>query len=249
MKIASSSIYFVSDTHFHFKSHPGEPERRKTFIRFLSTLPDDASLFLLGDIFDFYFEYGTVIHNHYFDIFCALRTLKERGVDLHFIGGNHDSWVGPFMRNELGIATHKERVRIEAQGRIITAVHGDLILPGDYGYKILKTIIRNRIVIAAARCVHPDLLSAIAVLVSRVSKKITKRSYEPLAHRVAEYTLERYFDQGNDAFIMGHIHFPLHRKQNGKEFIILGDWIDHLSYAVLRNGVIETRKITGEIRD
>lgn len=249
MKIDSSPIYFVSDTHFHFKSHAGERERRHAFIHFLSSLPDNATLFLLGDIFDFYFEYGTVIHNHYFDIFCALRTLKERGIGLHFIGGNHDSWVGPFMRDELGITVHKERVLIEAQGRVIAAVHGDLILPGDYGYKLLKSIIRNRVVIAVARCVHPDLLSALAVLISKGSKKITTRSYEPLAYRVADYAFERYFARGNDALIMGHIHFPLHRKQDGKEFIILGDWIDHFSYAILQNGVIETGKVTGGTRD
>lgn len=249
MKIASRSIYFISDTHFHFKSQPEEMNRRSAFLRFLSSLPDDSSLILLGDIFDFYFEYRTVIHNSYFDIFFALHALKERGIGLHFIGGNHDSWVGPFMQGELGITVHAERVLIEAQGRAIMAVHGDLILPGDYGYKLLKAIIRNRAVIAAAKCIHPDLLSAIAVLVSKLSKKITKRSYEPLAHRVAEHVFERYFAEGNDTLIMGHIHFPLRRIQDGKEFIILGDWIDYFSYAVLRNGVIETEELTGEIQD
>lgn len=244
MNITSDTVYFVSDTHFSARNREGERERRALFLRFLSTLPKDATLFLLGDIFDFYFEYGTVVHNRYLDIYCALRSLRDRGIGLHFIGGNHDCWVGPFMRDELGITTHNERVAFEAQGRSVVAVHGDLVLPRDYGYKVLKSIIRNRMVVSIARWVHPDLLSGLAVLVSAGSKRVTRRSYEPLARRIAAYALDHYFDDGNDAFIMGHVHFPMHQRTDGKEFIILGDWIEHFSYAVMRNGIIETRRVT-----
>ena len=178
-----------------------------------------------------------------------LQELNARGIDMHFIGGNHDSWTGSFMRDQLGITIHDESVRIEAQGRVISAAHGDLSLPGDYGYKLLKAVIRNPLIVAVARWIHPDILAGIAVMVSRGSKRVTKRSYEPLARRVADHALEHLFTDGIDTVIMGHIHYPLHRTENGKEFVILGDWIEHSSYAVLHEGRITTGDARDEIRD
>jgi UDP-2,3-diacylglucosamine hydrolase len=248
MRFEANAVYFISDTHFQRSGLPGETERRKKFIRLLESIPDDAVLFLLGDIFEFYFENKTVIHNHYFDIFCSLRSLKRRGAELHFIGGNHDSWVGTFMSREMGIIVHDRQVLFEAQGRTVLAAHGDLMLPGDWGYKFLKTVIRNPLVVALAKCVHPDVLSAVAVAVSKASKKMTKRSYEPLARRVGEYAFGHYFSKGNDTVVMGHIHYPLRVVRGSREFVILGDWMEHFSYAVLRNGRIETERLTGETR-
>jgi UDP-2,3-diacylglucosamine hydrolase len=246
LKINRDPIYFISDTHFHDKRLPSEVHRRQSFSSLLDSIPQGAALFLLGDIFDFYFEYNSVVHNCYFDIFCALRRLSRRGVQMHFLGGNHDSWTGSFLREEIGVDIHREEIRLEAQGRRIVCVHGDLILPGDRGYKILKAVIRNPSVIAAARLVHPDLLSAIARLVSKASKRITKRSQEAMAKRLGDIAFARYFSNGNDAFIMGHVHYPLHQTSGRSEFVILGDWIDHFSYAVLSGGKLRLEKFTSE---
>ncbi|MCH7549078.1 MAG: metallophosphoesterase, partial [Candidatus Krumholzibacteriota bacterium] len=95
--LAADDVRFVADTHFRDRSNPGEAARRSRFLRFLESVPSGCVLFLLGDIFDFYFEYRSVVSNRYFDLFCGLRRCTERDVRLHFIGGNHDHWAGRFL--------------------------------------------------------------------------------------------------------------------------------------------------------
>ncbi len=243
MKIETAQITFISDTHFKETPTSEEKERRDLFKNFLRGLPDGSCLFLLGDIFDFYFEFRSVIHSGYFDLFAALYELKARNIDVHFIGGNHDSWTGGFMEDTLDIEIHKEKVLFESQGRKILAVHGDLVIPGDWGYKALKSVIRNPAVVSAARLVHPDLLSAIAGGVSKGSKKIMHKMQAPLAERLAAYAKHAFFEAGNDLFVMGHVHHPTICSSEGRDFVILGDWIEHFSYAVLQNGKLELKTV------
>jgi UDP-2,3-diacylglucosamine hydrolase len=234
--LTSPDIRIAADMHFR---HPGgreESRRRDRFIAFLDELPPASVLFLIGDVFDFYFEYRSVVSRRYLDIFRALSRTTGRGVPIHFIGGNHDYWVGDFFTGDLGVIVHERDILFEAQGRRVLLAHGDLVMPRDYGYKVLKGVIRNRLVIAATRCIHPDLLDAIAGGVAHGSRRFFTLPQEKRARAVAARAWRDFFVRGNDAFVMGHVHYPLHETRDGREFVIVGDWIEHFTYARLTSG-------------
>ena len=234
--VGADDIRIAADTHFRDRTLPGESERRERFIRFLDTVPKGAFLVLLGDIFDFYFEYRSVAPRRFLDVFSAIARTTARGVDTRFLGGNHDYWVGDFFVRELGVRVHQKEIRIAAQGRKVVLAHGDLVMPRDFGYKALKSVIRNPAVIAVSRWIHPDLLDAIAGGVAHGSRTLFHVAQEKRARAVAEHAWNHFFARGNDAFVMGHVHFPMHETREGKEFLIVGDWIEHYTYARLSGG-------------
>ena len=234
--VPATDIRVVADTHFRDRDIPGEQDRRERFLRFLESLAPGTFLVLLGDIFDFYFEYRSVVSRRYLDVYEALDACRRRGVDIHFLGGNHDHWVGDFFSRDLGIVLHQVEIRIAAQGRRLVLAHGDLVMPRDYGYKVLKSVIRNRAVIGASRCIHPDLLDAIARGVAHGSRQYFNVPQEKRARAVEAHAWSHFFTRGNDAFVMGHVHFPLHQTRDGREFMIVGDWLEHFTYARLTSG-------------
>lgn len=234
--VGATDIRVVADTHFRDLAIPGEPERRMRFTRFLDSLPAGTLLVLLGDIFDFYFEYRSVVSRRYLDIYEALDSCRQRGVDIHFLGGNHDHWVGDFFSRDLGIVLHRDEIRIQAQGRRLILAHGDLVMPRDYGYKVLKSVLRNRAVIGASRWIHPDILDAIARGVAHGSRQYFSIPQEKRAHAVEAHAWAHFFTRGNDAFVMGHVHYPMHVTRDGREFMIVGDWLEHFTYGRLTSG-------------
>jgi UDP-2,3-diacylglucosamine hydrolase len=244
LEITGDDVRFVADAHFRSAHDPTEAARRRRFIAFVGSLTAGTTLFLLGDIFDFYFEYRHVVSNRYLDVFAALINATARGVDLHFLGGNHDFWVGRSAEREFGMTLHRDRILLSAQGRRIVCAHGDLVQPGDYGYKMLKTVIRNPVVIGASRWIHPDLLDAVASKVSHGSRAIQRENHERQAIALVDYAHRHYFGAGNDAFIMGHIHHPLHEVRNGRDFMILGDWIKDFTYGRLAGGKLSLERFT-----
>jgi UDP-2,3-diacylglucosamine hydrolase len=244
-EIAAEQVFFVSDTHFKGPDAPGEAGRRERFISFLEGIPPRSVLLLLGDIFDFYFECRTTIPKRYFDICYALSECGRRGVGFHFLGGNHDYWTRDFFSRHLGITVHKRVIHLACQGRKLICVHGDLTPRGDIGYKILRAVIQNRIVIAAAGLLHPDAMESIASFVSKVSKSQQRGSHESAARALGATAFRRFFNEDNDAFIMGHIHFPLHTRQDGNDFLILGGWFEKYTYGKLSNGKITLEEFTG----
>ena len=235
-QLESADIRFVGDTHFRDIRAPGEAARRERFLSFLEGLPAPSTLFLMGDIFDFYFEYQSVVSSRHLDILEGLRACSRRGVDLHFIGGNHDYWVGESFSRLVGTQVHEVEICFVAQGRRIVVSHGDLVMPRDYGYKLLKGVLRNRAVIALTRLIHPDLLDWIARGVSDGSRRYKRHSQEPRARAVTEWAHKQFFDRGNDAYVMGHVHYATHDVRDGREFVIVGDWYEGSSYARLHNG-------------
>ena len=247
-EIQCDDIRFIADTHFRSRQVPGEAERRDRFVRFLRIVPDDGVLFLLGDVFDFYFEYRSVVCKRFVDLFAALMDCRDRGITMHFLGGNHDYWVGDFFTRDLGITVHENEILFSAQGRKVVCAHGDLVMPGDTGYKILKTIIRNRLVIGASRWIHPDIMDTIARGVAGGSRRLSNTPQEPQAKQVAELSHREFFSRGNDAFVMGHIHHPLLDSRDGRDFLLVGDWIESFTYGKLSNGRLTLERFTDEDR-
>jgi len=241
-QLQAPEVYFAADMHFRDRALPGEADRRRRFGDFLGDIPPASALFLLGDLFDFFFEYATVVPKRYFDIYFMLRQTVERGVAVHLMGGNHDAWFGDFFREELGLQLHGDRVLFEAQNRKVCCEHGDMCLPGDQGYKRLRAVIRNPAVVKLSKAVHPDLMDAVAAAVSSESKRRSKAIQAEIAKNLADRAPRAYFTAGNDVFVMGHVHFPIHRIHDGRDFMIVGDWVDHFTFGKLQGGRLTLEK-------
>jgi len=244
VKISDNEVRFVADSHFRSRSVAREPERRDRFIRFLQSIPADSTLFLLGDIFDFYFEYRSVVPKRFSDLFNAFIDCRRRGVSLHFLGGNHDYWVGDFISTGLGMTIHQNEILLSCQGRKIVCAHGDLIMPRDAGYRILKSIIRNRFVVGVSKWIHPDIMDAISRGVASGSRHIRKAPQERKARQMSNLAHREFYSRGNDIFIMGHVHFPVHDVRDGHEFLLVGDWVHNFTYGKLVDGRLSLDRFT-----
>lgn len=231
------SIYFLSDTHFTYHtSGADEREKRSRFLEFLVSIRGAARLYLVGDIFDFWFEYRSVIPRYYGEIIAGLASLSASGTRIFISGGNHDQWFGDYLPATIGAVLLPAEAIHPLQGRTVLITHGDMLMPGDRGYKALKAMIRSRGAVALARLIHPDLLYAFAARFSKASQRVTHRRTRFWADTLTAGAEKRFFERGNDAFVMGHVHLPRLRQFGTRTFVILGDWVTHRSYLRLRGG-------------
>ncbi len=236
------AAYFLSDAHFKFDAAaPRERLKRDLFIRFLSGIRGAERLYLLGDIFDFWFESRRYVPPFYDDVLGALRSLGAEGTAIHIAGGNHDWWLGRHITDTLGFSVLPPLATHEIQGRRVTMSHGDSLLPGDVAYKALKAVIRSRAVVAAAREMPPGLLYGFARRFSKASKGITSQRTERSARALVAMAPGSFFEWGNDVFVMGHIHYPCLERFGGRTFAIVGDWERHFSYLALERGELSLR--------
>jgi len=231
--MASDALVFVSDAHFGWSA--GEAFRRGSFIRFLASLHGTARVFVVGDLFQFWFDLGGTMPKGYFDVLEALYRLRESGTQVDYLAGNHDYWRSDFFRTELGIATHVGPLDLDVQGRRLRIQHGDGAGPGDSGYKILKRVLRSPAIVGAARLTHPDLLLALARWMGDRSRAHTD-ARPPALERLDAAAAEA-FAAGRDALVMGHVHAQVHRRLPGGELVVIGDWLDLRSYVRLVEGV------------
>ncbi len=233
----NNSVFFVSDTHFKYHiSDELERIKKRLFFRFLDDIRGARELYLLGDIFDFWFEYKSSIPSYYWEVLYQLRLLQESGTEILITGGNHDYWLGPFISDFMGFKILDPLQTLRIQGRMVTLTHGDMLMPGDLGYKLLKRITRSRSVISLAKLIHPDLLYAFAGYFSSKSKGFTEGKTAYWAEIMTDRAENSLFRWNNDAFIMGHIHKPVFKHFGRRLFVILGDWEKHFSYLRLENG-------------
>jgi len=236
-----TSVFFVSDAHLGLESPAEEGGRAARLHDFLNSLPGRASsLYIVGDLFDFWFEYGTAIPRRHFATLAVLARLREAGVDIAYLNGNHDFWLGTFFRDTLGIRTIDGGVTVEAQGRRLWVHHGDGLVGGDLGYKLLRAVLRSPASIALYRWLHPDLGIPLAHVVSRWSR--TSRGDGPLRpERLWREIALPAFARGHDGVLIGHFHHTYEQREAGREFLVLGDWIQNFSYAELADGRLELK--------
>jgi UDP-2,3-diacylglucosamine hydrolase len=234
--MSAEAAYFFSDAHLGTEPPRLEAARQSRLHDFLNALPGRASsLFIVGDLFDFWFEYRTAIPRRYFDTLCVLRRLREAGVDVTYLAGNHDFWLGQFLRDELGVHTASGALSLELQGRRVWVHHGDGLVGGDLGYRVLKKVLRHRVSVALYRLLHPDLGIPFAGWASRLSRR-SREGRVVNADWLRRQIAEPRFAEGYDAVLIGHFHHVHQHRDNGREFFILGDWMDSFTYAVLENG-------------
>ena len=235
------AAYFISDIHLGLGSKEKEKAKEERLLLFLrSIMPTTDVLFIVGDLFDFWFEYKTVIPKGFHRTLSAIQEFTDAGKPVHYLAGNHDFWMNNFFHEELGVQIHLDPYEITLQGKRIYMHHGDGLADNDLGYRLIKPVLRNKFNIWMYRWLHPDVGVRLAQGSSRTSRDYTShKDYGEEEGMLREAT--RKFHEGVDIVIMGHRHKPNVLKLNIGTYVNLGDWIAYNTYARLSDGVIELK--------
>lgn len=229
-----SRIFFISDAHLDTQGNNEETEKEQLLLDFFQYVEKNGEgLFIVGDLFDFWFEYRTVVPRRYFRIIFALKKLVDGGVKVEYITGNHDFGMDNFFETDLGIPIHQESLDITIDGKRLYVAHGDGLAKKDIGYRLLKKVLRNPLNIKLYRLLHPDIGFNLAQFFSNLS-----RNHREIKNRDAEYQqyAKARFAQGFDAVILAHTHQPQEFNEEDHIYINTGDWITHFTYGKLEDG-------------
>jgi len=226
-----TELFFISDLHLGLQNKEAEEKKELKLIEFLDFINKKGNiLFILGDLFDYWFEYKTVVPKGYYKLFTMFSELRDNGVRLFFIAGNHDYWIGDYFRDEFGMEIHYEPVEKVILGKRFYLHHGDGLIKNDVGYKILKHILRNRVNIFLYSRLHPDCSSKIARWSSRKSRNYTSnRQYEE--DGMVKFAAEK-IAEGFDFVVMGHNHQPGMTPLGNGIYVNLGEWMEKPIYGV-----------------
>ncbi len=231
-------VYFLSDFHLGAPNDTESRKREDRLVRFLQDARKDAGIiFIVGDIFDFWFEYKTVVPKGFVRILGTLAQMADEGIQLHIFTGNHDLWMQDYLSKELNAKLYFEPQAFTIQNKQFLIGHGDGLGPGDKGYKRLKKMFTNPICQWLFRWLHPDAGIQLANYLSRKSRAKTGNADEIFLGEDKEwlilYTKEKAKTMSVDYFIFGHRHYAIDLKINDKSrYINLGDWIRLNTYAV-----------------
>ena len=248
-------IYFASDFHLGIPDAQSSLEREKKLVRWLESVRHDAhAIFLMGDLFDFWFEYKTVVPKGYVRFLGKITEITDSGIPVHVFRGNHDIWAFDYLEKECGATLYRLPVIKTFNNRKFFLSHGDGFGPGDKGYKMLKKVFEFPLNQWLFRWLHPDLGTRMALFFSRRSRLAnearehkapdgTKTEKLPLWH-FANDMLAKYPDI--NYFIFGHNHLMRKASINDTtEFMLLGDWINFFSYATFDGENIELKQFEG----
>ena len=246
-----SKIYFASDFHFGIPDHQSSLIREKKFVRWLDMISVDASeIYLMGDIFDFWFEFKHVIPKGYVRLLGKIAELTDKGIPVHVFRGNHDIWAFDYLEKELSVKLHRKPIIKEFDGHKFLLAHGDGLGPGDTGYKLLKKVFEFKPNQFLLKLLHPDIVLWMGLYFSRKSRYANiiregkpENKVETEDEMLVQYAkLKLSIDSEIEHFVFGHRHIPLQEKiENSAEIIILGAWITHFSYGVFENGKMSLR--------
>ena len=223
-------LFFISDAHFGSESEEKEEEKIEKFKNFLdSNLKENDYLFILGDLFDVWFEYRYLIPKECFRVLNILYNLVRKGVKIVYIGGNHDFWENGFLKKEMDIEFHSEHLMIDLMSKRFYLHHGDGFIKKDKGYRLLKSILRNRTNIWLYKLIHPDLGLFLAKYFSNFSRANSTNRYYSSFEEYFQFAKNK-FEEGVDFVIMGHTHIPVIKDFGNKFFVNIGDWIENFTY-------------------
>ncbi|MCP4154730.1 MAG: UDP-2,3-diacylglucosamine diphosphatase [bacterium] len=229
-------IYFISDAHLSFTECEIEVEKRTKLLEFLEHIRDEnkagTELYILGDLFDFWFEWYHVIPKYWFPILYAFRKCIEAGIKIHFVSGNHDFYPGKYLEKEIGIRCFDESHEFEVKGKRFFVAHGDGYARKDRGYRFLKRVIRNPLSIFLYKTfLSADLGMQVAGMFSKSSRKVVKIEKKSWSEEYYKFAQNK-FAEGFDFVILGHIHYPIVKEDNGRIYVNCGDWITEFTYAL-----------------
>ncbi len=237
-------IYFLSDFHLGAPDYSSSLEREKRVVQFLDGIKKDAAvIFILGDLFDFWFEYKKVVPKGFVRILGKLAELTDSGITIHFFVGNHDMWMNGYFERELNILVYDQAQEFEFNGKTFLIGHGDGLGPGDHRYKFMKKVFRNKISQRLFGMLHPSTGIGIADYFSRKSRAAAGKKDEQFLGEEKEWLIvfakEMLQQQPIDYFIFGHRHLPIeYRLTDTSVYVNLGDWIKYNSYAIFEDGKV-----------
>jgi len=232
-----NKLYFASDFHLGANGYQSSRQREDRIVRWLDSIKADAAeLFLMGDVFDFWFEYATVVPKGYIRFLGKLAELSDAGIKLYFFKGNHDMWMFDYLVKELNATIISDELVIEHSGKKFFLHHGDGLGPGDRKYKVLKKIFRSGLCQWLFARVHPNLGVGIANYWSQHSRiansKIEEATLHPCEY-IELFARETLKTQHFDYLVFGHRHKPLDVKlAPDSRYINLGEWVTYNTYAV-----------------
>lgn len=230
-------IYFASDFHLGLPDYNKSMEREKLICRWLDDIEAGAAaLYLVGDLFDVWFEYKNVVPKGYTRFLGKLAALSDKGLRIEIFVGNHDLWMKDYFPKELGITVHHDPIEFTVNEKTFFVGHGDGLGPSDLGYKMLKKLFKNRFAQWLYRRIHPDTGIRIASYFSRLGEKHVMEGQQFLGEDkewLIQFCKEKLQEKPIDYFIFGHRHLPIVHSLNEKStYINLGDWLQYNSYAV-----------------
>ncbi len=236
--LGDKKIFFASDFHLGVPDHASSIEREKRIIAWLDQIkPEAHSIYLLGDIFDFWFEYKHAIPKGFIRLQGKLAALRDEGIPIIFFTGNHDMWMFDYFPKELGIPIYREPIVLGCNQQKLLIGHGDGLGPGDSSYKILKKIFASKVCQWLFARIHPNLGIGIAQRWSRSSRISNTKREEKFQGEENEFLLTYCKDlektDHHDYYIFGHRHLPLDLQVgDASRYINLGEWVHFNTYAV-----------------
>ena len=240
-------VYFASDNHLGAPSFKESLPREKKFVAWLDSIKQDAgAIFLVGDLFDFWFEYKTVVPKGFTRTLGKLAELTDAGIPITYFVGNHDLWMNGYFEEELNIPVHHRPQQYDINGTSFFIGHGDGLGPGDKGFKRMKKVFTNRFCQWMFRWLHPDLGVRLAQHLSINNKIISGDADAKFLGEdnewLVQYCKRKLEAQHYDHFIFGHRHLPMEIDLNGKSrYTNLGDWISYFTYAVFDGNELQLK--------
>ncbi len=243
-------IYFASDFHLGIPNYEQSLAREKKIVRWLDLVSADADqIYLMGDLFDFWYEYKKVVPQGYVRIQGKIAELCDKGIEIFYFKGNHDMWVFKYFQKELGVHLVSDAMEFERNGKKFFLHHGDGLGPGDHSYKLLKKIFRNPLCIWLFGLLPNRIGLGIAHYFSsksRLANAALDEVYDEKSEWLLHFCNERVKTTHYDYMIFGHRHLPLDIKlDNGGRYLNLGEWLHHCTYAVFDGDTLSLEKFEG----
>lgn len=241
------ALYFVSDLHLGLQEPQAEAEKLERLETLFSTIiTNGGSLFLLGDILDYWMEYRHVIPKGFTRFFCMLSGLVLSGVPVTWLAGNHDFYLGHYFDEELGVKTMYGLHEVQHDGRTFLMAHGDGLGEGDLGYKLFARFVRNRFNLGLLTAFHSDLSTALMRWFSRLSRKHKKSDRHVKSTRLIDFATSLAQERDFDYFVCGHNHAERLQvvHESGSTYVNLGSWIEgRYQYGVYEQGKFQLVKL------
>ncbi|MFQ5823596.1 MAG: UDP-2,3-diacylglucosamine diphosphatase [bacterium] len=231
-------IYFISDVHLGAHTQEIEIIKKERLLTFFNFIHKKADLFyIVGDLFDFWFEYRKAIPKVSLKVLSKLNQLVEAGTEIRYFAGNHDYWLGSFLEHEIGIKIYHKPLAVKHNSQNLFIAHGDGLAIGDWGFRILKRIFKNRVNIFLYSLIHPDVGITLAKFISKISEE---KGENPHDEDYRNFALAK-LSQGFDGVILGHTHKLLFEKINSKYYINLGEWIKSFTFLEFSDNKFELK--------
>jgi UDP-2,3-diacylglucosamine hydrolase len=240
--MTNKKIYFASDQHFGAPTVEASKIREQKFVNWLDFIKKDADvLFLLGDLFDFWFEYAQAVPKGFVRVLGKLAELSDQGIEIHFFVGNHDLWMHDYFEKELNIPTYHQPKEFVLNGKSFFIGHGDGLGPEDKGYKRMKKVFTNPVSKWFFKWLHPDIGIRVAHYLSVKNKLISgAEDVKFLGEEnewLVQYAKMKLTEKHYDYFVFGHRHLPLEiALSENSTYINTGDWIVHFTYGEFEDG-------------